>query len=215
MGLKLKVTYQEKEEAKSKGAFWDTEYKTWYVPAHKDYNDFIKWIDTGKFSIIGKKPFYVAHNKRACWKCSELTEVIALASNRFYELDYVNIDDENDSSQKWFEQDYFSFFSTPEYIDKEIIELIQQKFPFYKFGYSKTINGKYWANHCQSCNALQGDFFNHSEPGGAFFPTSIEECQEIKLIEVPSKFDLTLSAGTGMSSIEDIIFENATKLDWK
>ena len=215
MTLKINVKYQEKEEVKSKGAFWDTEDKTWCVPAHKSYNDFIKWIDIDKFSIIAKKPFYVALNKRVCWKCAELTEVIALASNKFHKLDYVNIDDKNDSSQKWFEQDYFSFFSTPEYIDQEIIKLIQKKFPFYKFGFSKTINGKYWANHCQKCNALQGDFFNHNEPGGAFFPTSLEECHEIKLIEVPTKFDLTLNAGTGISSIEDLIFLHATKSEWK
>lgn len=215
MPLKLNVKYQEKEEAKSKGAFWDTEDKTWYVPVHKDYNDFIKWIDSDKFSIIAKKPFYVALNKRVCWKCGELTEVIALASNNFYELDYVNVDDENDLSQEWFKQEYFSFFSTPEYIDQEVVKLIQRKFPFYKLGYSKTINGKYWANHCQNCNALQGDFFNHNEPGGAFFPTSIEECQEIKLIEVPSKFDLTLNAGTSMSSIEDMIFSHSTRSKWK
>ncbi len=215
MSLKLNVKYQEKEEAKSKGAFWDTENKTWCIPIHKDYNDFIKWIDSGRFSIIAKKPFYIALNKRVCWKCGELTEVIALASNNFYELDYVNVDDENDLSQKWFKQEYFSFFSTPEYIDQDVITLIQSKFPFYKLGYSKTINCKYWANHCQNCNTLQGDFFNHNEPEGAFFPTSIEECKEIKLIEVPSKFDLTLNAMTSLSSIENLILLHTTKSKWK
>jgi hypothetical protein len=209
MPLKLNVSYQEKEEAKSKGAFWDTEHKTWYVPNHKNYNDFLKWIDTDNYSIIAKPPFYVALNKRICWKCSEVTQVIALASNTFYELD-----DENDASPKWFEQDYFSFFNMPKYINPEVIQRVQQKFPFYKFGYSKTINGKYWANHCQKCNALQGDFFNHNEPGGAFFPISIEECRDIKLYEVPSKFDLTLNAGTAISSNEDMILENATQFKW-
>ncbi len=215
MPLKINVKYQEKEEAKSKGAFWDYENKTWYVPAHKNYNDFIKWIDNDKFSIIAKKPFFVALNKRTCWKCLELTDVIALASQNFYEFDYANEEDENDLTKEWFKQDYFTFFSTPKYIDREIIDLIQQKFPFYKYGYSKTINGKYWANHCQHCNALQGDFFNHSEPGGAFFPTTLEECQEITLIEVPSKFDLTINAGTGWSSIEDMILEHSEKQKWE
>lgn len=215
MPLKIKVSYQEKEEVKSKGAFWDIEDKTWYVPAHKNYNDFIKWIESDKFSIIAKKPFFVAQNKRVCWKCSKLTNVIALASNNFYEFDYVNEDDDNDLTKEWFKQDYFTFFSTPEYIDQEIINLVQKKFPFYKYGYSKTINEKYWANHCENCNALQGDFFNHSEPGGAFSPISIEECQEITLIKVPSKFDLTINAGIGWSSIEDMILEYSEKKEWK
>ncbi len=215
MPLKINVSYSEKEEAKSKGAFWDTDSKTWYVPKHKNYNDFIQWIDNEKFSIIAKKPFHIALNKRECWKCNEITDIVALASNNFYEFDYTNEDDDDNMTKEWLKQDYFTFFSTPEYIDKEIIDLIQERFPFYKYGYSKTINRKYWANHCQNCNALQGDFFNHNEPGGAFSPMSIEECKEITLIEVPSKYDLTLNAGTGWSGIEDMILKYCKKKEWK
>ena len=211
MPLKINVPYKEKEEAKSKGACWDTENKTWYVPENKDYNDFIKWIDTEKITIIAKKPFYLAVNKRNCWKCAGSTKVVALSSNHFYEFDYV---DDDDLNQEWVERDYFTFFSMPDNIEKEIIELIQKKYPFYKYGYSKTVEGKYIANHCQNCNALQGDFFNHNEPGGAFSPISIEECQEITLIEVPSKYDLMLNAGTGLSSIEDLIVEHSKRDKW-
>lgn len=38
-----------------------------------------------------------------------------------------------------------------------------------QFRYSKTINGKYWANTCPHCKALQGDFFLFAEPEEAFF----------------------------------------------
>ena len=213
MPLKINVPYKDKDDAKGRGAFWDAELKTWYVPKHKEYNDFLQWTSSENFSIIAQTPFFIARNQRTCWKCSELTTVVSLASDNFFELDYLN-EEEDDETMAWFSQDYFTFFSSPTYINKETIELISQKFPFYKLGYSKTVNGQYWANHCEKCNALQGDFYNHNEPGGAFSPMSIEECQQLTFLEVPSKFDLTIEAGTGWSSMNEEILEFSKKADW-
>lgn len=55
MGLKLNVPYRKKDEAKLKGAFWDTKSKVWYVPKHKNYNNFQKWIENDNYSLIAKK----------------------------------------------------------------------------------------------------------------------------------------------------------------
>jgi hypothetical protein len=41
--------------------------------------------------------------------------------------------------------------------------------------FSKTIRGKYWANTCPYCRAIQGDFFLHCEPGGTFCGVNCEE----------------------------------------
>jgi hypothetical protein len=41
-----------------------------------------------------------------------------------------------------------------------------------KFSYSKTVNARYWANTCEHCGALQGDFFLYNEPDGPFFGLS-------------------------------------------
>ncbi|WP_425390791.1 DUF5710 domain-containing protein [Ekhidna sp.] len=213
MPLKIDVPFKDKDEAKARGAFWEAELKTWYVPNHKKYDDFLQWINSDDFSIIAQTPFYIAKNQRKCWRCSELTTVVSLASNRFFELDYLN-EGGNDEAIAWFPQNYFTFFSSPTYINKETIDLISQKFPFYKLGFSKTINGKYWANHCEKCNSLQGDFFNHNEPGGAFSPMSIEECQQITLMEVPAKFDLAIQAGTGWSSLNEEIIELSKRVKW-
>ncbi len=215
MPLRINVPYKEKNEAKSKGAFWDNDLKTWYVPNHKNYNDFIKWIDTEKFNVIAKNPFYIGLNNRVCWKCREIIEVIALASDNFYTYDYIDEDDDENYDKAWFNEDYFSFFSMPDFIDNDSINLINQKFPFYKYGYSNHMKSRYWANHCQKCGALQGDFFNHNEPGGAFSPTSIDECKEITLIKVPSKFDLKINAGYAWCSIEHQILKNAKKINWE
>ena len=40
MPLKINVPYSEKDLAKEKGAFWDKDNKTWFVPDYKDINLF-------------------------------------------------------------------------------------------------------------------------------------------------------------------------------
>jgi len=84
MPLKINVPYSDKDSAKSKGAFWDVEQKTWFVPDHKDINDFQHWIDKSKVSVIIKSPVSIALNSSDCYKCANKTAVISLASNNFY-----------------------------------------------------------------------------------------------------------------------------------
>ena len=49
----------KKDFGKRKGAFWDKDNKTWFVPDYKDINLFSQWIDTDKVSIIAKAPFWI------------------------------------------------------------------------------------------------------------------------------------------------------------
>lgn len=211
MPLKLNVPFSEKDIAKEKGAFWDSENKTWFVPDHKDINLFTKWIDSGIVTLIAKAPFWLGHTQKTCWKCKNTTEVIAFASNNFFTYDYA---DDDDDIKEWFMQDYFSFFNMPTYIEKEILDIIYSRYPFFKLGFSKAINDKYWANHCKCCNALQGDFFMHEEPGGEFSPIDIDGYKAITLIEIPHKFDLTLNASYSWASNEKEILKYCRKAKW-
>ena len=200
MPLKINVPYSDKDSAKSKGAFWDVEQKTWFVPDHKDINDFQHWIDKSKVSVIIKSPVSIALNSSDCYKCANKTAVISLASNNFY---YLNTDENED--EKWFRADGLSFFSMPVCIENELAGKINRLFPNYKIAYSKTAESSYWANHCEHCGALQGDFFLHSEPGGAFFPLEIEEYEQLTFITVPSKFDVEIDADYSWLSNADVI----------
>ncbi|WP_157649298.1 hypothetical protein [Burkholderia ubonensis] len=57
-------------------------------------------------------------------------------------------------------------------------------------------------NHCAECDAKFGDFFIHSEPGGAFFPVSEGEAELIRLM----KIDLPLLVqGSGSVSSPDML----------
>ena len=210
MPLKINVPYSDKDVAKSKGAFWDVEQKTWFVPDHKDINDFHQWIDRSKVSVVIKSPVSIALNSSDCYKCANKTAVISLASNNFY---YLNTDENED--EKWFRADGLSFFSMPVFIENEIAGKIKRLFPNYKIAYSKTAESSYRANHCEQCGALQGDLFLHSEPGGAFFPLEIEEYEQLTFITVPSKFDVEIDADYSWLSNADVIPKYAKSVSYE
>lgn len=46
------------------------------------------------------------------------------------------------------------------------------------------------ANHCNHCDALQGDFFLHNEPDGPFFSMDAEALISMQLIALPGKIQL-------------------------
>ncbi|MBJ2239484.1 hypothetical protein ACLE2W_07355 [Pseudomonas shahriarae] len=48
----------------------------------------------------------------------------------------------------------------------------------FKQAYSKAACSRYLMNHCENCGAKLGDFFLHSEPSGAFFPTSPQSADD-------------------------------------
>ncbi len=185
MPLKLNVPYSEKDEAKAKGAFWNPEYKTWFIPdsSYSLLNDFQKWLLNKEAFLIIPKNTIIASTTRDCWKCNHLTNVIAIGANYFFENDY-NEEDE----MMWILQDFFTLFQNIEIISDELQTALERSYPLFKLDYSKTANGKYWCNHCEHCNAIQGDFYLFDEPGIAFSPMNEQEGSKIKLKNIQPHF---------------------------
>jgi hypothetical protein len=63
------------------------------------------------------------------------------------------------------EQTLFSYITT---MDTEIPNYLAQSYPYFKLTYSKTLNEVFYRNNCPLCGKIQGDYFHHEEPGGAF-----------------------------------------------
>lgn len=207
MSLKINVSYSEKDVAKSRGALWNKDHKSWYVPDYRDINDFLQWIDLEHISIVVKSPIFIAKSSRSCYRCFECTPVIALAS-----LKFMALDDSNEDGYSFYETGYFSFFSMPTYVDPDFQTLLKEHFPYFKQGYSRTVGGMYWANHCINCGALQGDFHMHFEPGAEFWPIDVEGCKLITLISIDTDFDIRLNADQSFHSNEKEIFHYAKKI---
>lgn len=203
MALKLKVSFAEKEEAKRRGALWSAEDKTWFVPVHRDYNQFVQWVDAKEATVILQCPYYVATTEVTCWKCAGRTPVVGLAADNYHVLeDEDESDAENESEAKrWTKHQGFAFVSAVGYVDEASSARLAAAYPFFRPGNSQA-GGRYWANHCQQCQALQGDFYLHQEPGGAFSPTTAAECQRILLVVQPVPYDCMVDAGVNWSSFD-------------
>ena len=65
----------------------------------------------------------------------------------------------------------------------------------YRPAYSKQVGATYYMNHCEHCGAKLGDFYMHSEPGGAFFPRSPADASKRMLRKVDAPFAANGSAG--------------------
>ena len=184
----LDVPYQEKDEAKRLGAKWDPGERKWYVPEGRGLELFTKWLpearEAGGLRISA--PIYVVESSSCCWSCGCETPVIALAVDRL----------EGQEPEAEGEESCLLLLSTVENLPKELSALLGRRYSFFKKRYSKTAGTRYFMNHC-SCGAPLGDFFLHSEPGGAFFPTSLEEVEKIVLRELPVAGPFKVEASCG------------------
>lgn len=116
------------------------------------------------------KRFGVALNEASCWKCNARTNVACLVVAAYHQ----QLADDEDG-EEWETMDYAADLSTVTYVSPAALKEVKAIAPWLEMAYSRTVGAKYLANVCQACNAMQGDFFQHSEPGGAFFPMDAAE----------------------------------------
>lgn len=87
----------------------------------------------------------------------------------------------------------------------DVLGYVQERVPTFQFRYSKTVQGKYYANTCPRCGTLSGDFFLHSEPGAPFFPTCKNEAGLLYLTEIPIQEPVQIRAGFHVGTGELIL----------
>ena len=93
---------------------------------------------------------------------------------------------------------------------ESIFQHITTAHPRYRKHPSRTAGQTYYANICE-CGANFGDFYLHSEPDGAFFPTTEEQATQMTVSALPFEgvfdFHCSYSQGTG-----DFIFRHAQRI---
>lgn len=135
--------------------------------------------------------------------------MIAPGAKHYYYLDYEDVNDPDNERQILFKGEYPTLFSNVVSIPEALAETLTNGQSFFKLTYSKTQKRGTWANNCVSCGALQGDYHNHEEPGGAFFPHPYEEYpkpEDIKIVEFEMDFDYHIQADFGSDAYTDINF---------
>ena len=164
MDLILNVPFNEKEEAKRKGALWNPQIKRWYVKEDpdQDYYEnwnyyFKKWLP--EHNLLCKN-LYLFEMQRECWKCKRKTKVICLATNDAYTLSPGEIfDDKNENLQ---------LLSYVDIIPNKLANYLKENFHYYP-SFSKIAKKAYFVNHCEHCKSIKGDNFLHEIPEQAFY----------------------------------------------
>jgi len=107
-----------------------------------------------------------------CYKCGNEIEVIALKETR----------DVKHLLSAMFDEE--RFIEKISYVEPLLLQSLQNKFPNFKFVYSRTAEDKYYGNTCQYCGALYGNYHLFYEPDGAFFSGPGEYMPSYYLVEL-------------------------------
>ncbi|WP_248767663.1 DUF5710 domain-containing protein [Pseudomonas sp. MWU12-2345] len=206
--INLAVPFSEKDEAKSLGARWDPSLKNWYIPVGVEIGPLLRWLPVTQQADLEHGPefcvrapyYYVMESISHCWGCSNLTRVFSFKlPEQHEEFDYYENEDEDftltSNLGEWKCHGYRGTVSNIDSLSPLVTKQIHRFTTKFKLAYSKTAGSRYLMNHCEHCGAKLGDFFMHSEPGGAFFPTSPDEAQRMTLIKINERFDANCSVG--------------------
>lgn len=210
MALLLNVPYAEKEEAKKLGARWNAELKKWYVQNREDYPKFKKWILKDKSeAVILCDYVYIIEGIHNCFKCGNETRVIGFGLENYYEFgDYEDI---KDGFEYYGGEIHIASHINP--MPNNILKYIKEKYN-YKIRYSKTIESSYYANCCQNCDVLQGDFFLFSEVDSPFWIEDEQAAKKLKLYKISLEYDILVdNVEVGFGSNDYLIKEYGKIID--
>lgn len=175
----LYVPSDEKDTAEAQGAQWDSRARRWYVPERMDSELFHAWLplweEEDRLHING--PLFVVEAKTTCKICQERIPVLALATEL---LDHNG-------------EPYICTFLQVEEVPADVASLLESAYPFFKKDFSIAAESRCLLNHCP-CGAVLDDWDLHEEPGGSFYPISIEEAMATVLRCIPRVGRLILKA---------------------
>lgn len=155
IGTDLHVPFEENNLAKKAGAKWDPQKKSWYAPAGSNLDKFRKWMiveHQAKFNFKADS-FFIAEAHGRCWSCSKNSRFISIG---FYPGFLEN--KSNIATPRWVSKDIKALLYYVIKISDSASHYIQSLSNRYKIGYSHTAKKYYWMNHCDHCNAKQGDW---------------------------------------------------------
>lgn len=210
--MDLNVPYAEKDEAKRLGARWSPERRCWYVPAGSDPLPLSRWWITRETtpSLSLRAPeAYLVRSPAHCWRCGSPITVIGFLLAPSFEVNDAWESGEEAVVDHWSAYEDWGFAHYIEELSSEVAEIASAASPTYRPGFSKTMQCQYWANHCSSCRALQGDFNLFSEPGGAFMPMTEQDAQLMRatrvgvLFEASAEFSLGVDVATAIPGVRD------------
>ena len=188
--IDLNVPYKEKDDAKRLGAKWDPTKKVWFVPDGADPTPFAKWQNPAEEdeggANIRSAAYFIAEARRQCWKCGQETSVFGFMLPEGFESLYVGDVPEED---EWGGHDEPTVLSFVTELCEQAVTAMRVLTTKYRLSFSKSAGSSYWVNHCQHCDALQGDFETIEEFDAPLNPAFPESAAKILLREHHEPFE--------------------------
>ena len=224
--LYLHVPYADKDEVKKLGAVWNPERKQWSVRSRRDYFKFAKWFIKDDEPSIYESTYiltnylYIIEGKQHCWKCKQETKVIGFGFGPYFEINAYDFCDETENG--WLPDDTVT--EVPYEINRgEEVHIAESLWPWpaglleylkkvynYHYGFSKTLQANCYANHCQSCDALQGNFFLFNEVDSPFMVESRADAEKLKLYKIDLLYDIATAYSPGYAYPADELITKFT-----
>jgi len=200
--MDLDVPYAEKDAAKALGARWDPTRRCWYVPDGLDATPFLRWVRAPSPSTPASLPglnlrsqeTYLVTAPRRCWKCGETTIVVGFLMAPGFQ-DFSVWEDDLDGDGHWGGGEGWCYALYIDTLPSTVSGQAMAHAPRYRRAQSRTTQGSYWANHCSSCHALQGDFHLFEEPSAPFLPWRAVDLAGQRAFRLQGVFEASASFG--------------------
>jgi hypothetical protein len=207
MPLRLNVPYHEKDAAKAKGAQWDEEDKTWFVPEDlcDHYIEFERWFPDAGIDLILTNEIIAAFTDVRCRGCGRITKVMAIGTDGIYTKQLYAI--------RW-DWNYDIFFCYLYYI-RQLDEEWEKKLrkvhsTFYK-DFVPSHSASMWVNHCSHCQTkIMDDTLILKDPA-IFRPKNRKGTEQISIGIIKVKYFTGCKASYGLE--EDMHFVYSCLLD--
>ena len=134
--------------------------------------------------------YFIARTLARCRHCRAMTPMFALLVPPGHET--LDLDDEAQDEESavdvWRVQHQHAFLFHVEFLPASIQSRLKRMTESYRFAGPKMVDSGL-ANHCVSCDAMQGDHELFCEPEGAFVPTTPAAACAIHLLRVDAPFE--------------------------
>lgn len=183
----LNVPFAEKDEAKASGARWDSSNKKWYYKGNTRYlYKFKKWLPDA--DMLAYNEIYIIKGSRSCYHCHKPTVIVGIGisthSNIYEESGQYIVEDYNLYPTGKDDEIHLAWFENEDDVPPYLLDYLKSNFNV-KTVFSKTQNENCFANYCEHCNSIQGNYFLFSESS----PLTTD-CEGQQLIDRMKKLDI-------------------------